>query len=35
MKRYVRNRRPEWLVLTALVIALGFAVFAGVMARMA
>jgi hypothetical protein len=34
-KRYVRTRRPEWLLLTALAVAFGLAVFAVVMARMA
>jgi len=33
MKGYVRRRRPEWLWITALVIAFGFAVFAKVMAE--
>jgi len=33
--RYVRNRRAEWLFITAFVIALGFAIFAEVMARLA
>ena len=33
--RYVRNRRAEWLFITAFVIALGFAIFAEVMARFA
>jgi branched-subunit amino acid ABC-type transport system permease component len=35
MKRYVRNRRPQWLFITAFAIAAGCAAFAGVMARLA
>ena len=34
-RRYVRNRRPEWLFITAFAMAVAFAIFAQFMARLA